>query len=167
MLLFPPVQAVTIIVDGHPVAAYARPFVQGGRAFAPIRPYVIALADRVRFEGDVLVIARRGRVVRVLLPSASVSLASAYVAVAPLMRALGEQVWYDARRRAVEIATPPERAVGSAPPFNPNTPSIAPRSVFTPMPIPTLRPVWSGSPEPRRTPIPITETLPPVGGRAG
>lgn len=167
MLLFPPTQAITIILDGRPVAAYARPFAQGGRAFAPIRPFITALADRVWYDGNVLVIAIHGRVARVYLSAANEPLAGAYVAIAPLMRALGEQVWYDANLRAVEIATPPACAVASARPYNPNAPTVSPRSVFTPNPTPTQRPVWTGSPEPRRTAIPITETLPPGAGRAG
>jgi len=151
VLLFPPARTIAVIVNGHPVAAYVHPFERGGRAFAPIRPFVTTFADRVWYEGNVLVIVRGSRVARVSLPDrVDGGLADAYVAIAPLLRALGEGVRYDVGLRAVEITTPDARSIGSARPFDPLAVQVSPRTVFTPAPRVTTRPVWTGVPLPCR-----------------
>ena len=145
---------VTVRLDGRPLPAYVRAYVADGRVYAPVRPLVAGLADRLWFEGDVLVVVRDGRTVRIALQAREPdALDSAYVTIGPVLRALGESVSYDPRERLLEVRT--TRAQGIAPPepYVAGPPAV-PRVVFTPEPVSTPRPVWSGSPLPRRTPLP-------------
>lgn len=157
MSVFPPGAPVTLRLDGRPLPAYVRAYVAEGRVYAPVRPLVAMLADRLWFEGNVLVIVRDGRTVRVPLGARTPdALDSAYVTVAPLLRALGEDVTYDARERLLDVRSTRPAGVAAPEPFEPGAPSAAPRIVFTPEPVATPRPVWSGSPLPRRTPLPAS-----------
>lgn len=155
MSLFPPGTPVTVRLDGSPLPAYVRAYVWRGRTYAPVRPLVARVADRLWFEGDVLVIVRDGRIVRVpMARRAPDALDSAFVAVAPVLRALGASVAYDAHQRAVEVRTAPAGGIATPSPYQPGAGAVSPRTVFTPQPVETPRPVWSGSPLPRRTPLP-------------
>jgi hypothetical protein len=141
-----------MLVDGRPLPTYFRAYVLDGRVFAPLVPVLLRVADRAWLEGSIVVAERDGRSVRVLLPAGARN-ESAYVAVGPLVRRLGDAVAYDSRRHRLEIWTAPP-AVAEPTPFDASVPSVPPRQVFTPQPIATPRPVWSGSPLPRRTPLP-------------
>lgn len=148
---------MAIIVDGRPLASYRRAYEAGGRVFAPVDPLLTRLADRLWYEGRTLVIERGGRRVRVALAPVFVGeLDAAYVAVGPVLRALGLTVRYDSRAAllSVRLSRP---TVGLPTPFAPAAPSAAPSAVFTPEPVATPRPVWTGSPLPRRTPLPALE----------
>ncbi len=52
---------VTIVVDGHPLAAYVRAYVVGGRIYAPVSPLLTRLADRLWIDGRTLVVERGDR----------------------------------------------------------------------------------------------------------
>jgi hypothetical protein len=154
--LFPPATPVTVLVDGHPLAAYERAYVAGGRVFAPVSPLLTRLADRVWFEGDTLVVERGTRRVRIpLAPASAGQLGAAYVMVGPVLRALGASVRYEPALRRVTVSTPLPAAVASPTPFNPGAPSVSPSAVFTPAEPATARPVWTGSPLPRRSALPL------------
>jgi hypothetical protein len=121
--------------------------------YAPLRPFVTTLADRVWFEGNTLVATSGARSVRITLRAREPdALDRAYVPLAAVARALGAGVNYGGGvlaitlPRAVPLATPS--------PYDPNGPMSPVRSVFTPMPVPTSRPVWTGPALPRRTPLP-------------
>lgn len=156
MLAFPPTAAVSVWIDGRPLVGYLHAYVSDGRVFAPVDPMITRLADRIWFDGeDTLVIERAGRVVRVhLAPRERTELDATYVPIGPVLRALGDSVRYEPKGRRVEVRTPP-KIVTSPTPFNPLVPSVAPSAVFTPAESPTPRPVWTGSPLPRRTPWPV------------
>lgn len=154
MSVFPPGAPVTVRIDGLPLPSYVRAYVADGRVLAPVRPLLSKLADRLWFEGDVLVIVRDGRTVRVpLVARAPDALDSAFVTIAPILRALGETVAYDAKERALDVRTTRSTGVATAQPGAP-APSAPPFPVFTAEPVSTPKPVWSGSPLPRRTPLP-------------
>ena len=154
MTVFPPGAPVTVSLDGRPLPSYVRAYVADGRVFAPVRPLLSRLADRLWFEGNVLVIVRDGRTVRIPLGARTPdALDSAFVTIVPVLQALGESVSYDARLRLLDVRTTRSYGIATEPPFVPG-PSSSPRVVFTPEPIATPRPVWSGSPLPRRTPLP-------------
>jgi hypothetical protein len=153
--LFPPGVPVTVILDGRPLAAYVRAYIAGGRVYAPVAPLITRLADRIWFEGDTLVVERDGRSVRVrLAPSPGQRFDAAYVPAGATLRALGASVRYDASRHRLLVSTPMRGGVASPTPFDAAAPEVAPSAVFTTVPPPTPRPVWSGSPLPRRTPLP-------------
>jgi hypothetical protein len=141
-------------LDGRPLPSYVRAYVADGRVFAPVRPLLSRLADRLWFEGNLLVIVRDGRMVRIPLETRTPdALDSAFVAIVPVLRALGESVTYDTRQRVLDVRTTPSEGITAPPPFVPG-PAASPRAVFTPESVATPRPVWSGSPQPRRTPLP-------------
>jgi hypothetical protein len=158
--IFPPARTVSVVVDGRPLVAYHRAFEVGGRTYAPLRPYVSRIAERMWYVGDVLVIQRGARYAYVRMASRTPgALASTYVPLAPMLRALGACVQYD--DGVVEVRLSAHQRIALPTPFNPSVPSVAPHSVFTPEPIVTARPVWSGSALPRRTPIPVIVPTPP------
>ena len=156
MSVFPPGAPVTVRIDGLAMPSYVRAYVAGGRVFATVRPLLSKVADRLWFEGNVLVIVRDGRTVRVALGARTPdALDSAFVTVAPILRALGETVAYDARDRSLDVRTTRTAGVATPEPGVPQAPPTAPPyPVFTPEPVATPKPVWSGSPLPRRTPLP-------------
>jgi hypothetical protein len=130
--------------------------------YAPVSPLLRLVADRVWLQDGALLVERDGHRVRV--PFAfriAGDLDASYVAVGPLLRALGDSVRYRKRGRCLDVRTPALAAVASPTPFDASRPSGPPRAVFTPEATSSPRPVWSGSPLPRRTPLP----LPPRSGR--
>ncbi len=177
MPVFPPSTAVTILINGAPVAAYIQPYLARGRTLAPVRPFATALADRVWIDRGVLVLQRGGRTARVrMLSRMPDALDRAYIPIAPILRSLGARVRYDPRRRVVEVRIHNAMAVAAPTPFNPPERPLPKRAIFTPTPVATERPLWSGPAIPRRTPIPFFEPTPgppPVtrpsapGGREG
>ena len=160
MVVFPPAVAVAILVNGTRILAYERPYEAHGRIFAPVRPFVTQVADRVWFAGGCLLIERGSRIVRIRIPVRMPdALDRDYVPIAPILRALGEDVRYDATRRIVEVRGP-KMPVDTPTPFNARAPQVAPTGVFTPTPVATPRPVWTGPAIPRRTPIPRSVPTP-------
>jgi hypothetical protein len=157
-MLFPPPAHVTVAINGRPVVAYHRPYLWGGRVYAPLTPFVTNVAFRVWYEGDVLVISRAGREARIRLdPRQPGALDDVYVPIANVLRALGARVTYAPQRLDVQITYVP---LSSPTPFDATQPSAAPQTIFTPIPSPTPRPVWTGSPIPRRTPLPAAAPTP-------
>ncbi len=156
MPLFPPATTVAVIVDGRPLAAYQRAYLADGRIFAPVAPLITRIADRFWLEGGILVVERDGHLAQVrLAPSADGELGAAYVPAGPVLRALGASVRYDPAGRRLVVTLPARGALASPTPFNPAASSAAPRAVFTPFEAPTPRPLWTGSPMPRRTALPL------------
>lgn len=151
--VFPPGPPVTVVVDGRRVPQYARAFVADGRVYATAS-LVGSLADKVWVSGRTLSFERDGRVVRVALASARrLNPDSTYVAIAPVLRGLGDRVRF--RSGVLEVRTAAATPVATPTPFAPGTAGAPQRAVFTPEPVPTPRPVWTGSPLPRRTPLPF------------
>ena len=155
MPLFPPPTPVTVLVDGRPLAAYERAYVARGRVFAPVSPLLTRVVDRLWFDGQHDgARARRAARSRALPPAAAARLENAYVMVGPVLRELGIAVRYEAAGQRLSVSTPGHGAVASPTPFNPAAPTVAPSAVFTPAEPSTPRPLWTGSPLPRRTPLP-------------
>lgn len=160
MPLFPPGAPVGVTIDGRPIAAYVRAYLSGGRVYVPVAPLLTRLADRLWFEGDVLVVQRGERSVRVRLePRYRAELRGAYVPAAAVLRALGATIGYDAAQRRLNVIVPVSWVVVTPSPFNAAIPAVSPSAVFTPPPPSTPRPVWSGSPMPRRTALPFPPPL--------
>jgi hypothetical protein len=150
--VFPPAPPVTVAVDGRNLSVYVRAHIVRDRVIAPLS-LVRMLVDRMWLEDGDLIVERGGRRARVPLRlrfDGGVDVTS--VELAPLLRRLGDELDYSASRRTLEVRTAPRAPLGSASPFTGLQPPV--RAVFTPEPVPTPRPVWSGSPLPRRTPLP-------------
>jgi hypothetical protein len=160
--VFPPAPPVTITVDGRTLAVYVGARILRGRVYAPIS-LVRMLVDRMWVEDSVLVVERNGRRARVpfsLRFEGDLDVSS--VAVAPLLRALGDDLRYQSTTRTLDVRSPSTMPVVSASPMGQRP--LPAKPVFTPEPVATPRPVWSGSPVPRRTPLPAP-TLKPTGLR--
>ena len=156
MPILPLAALVTVLLDGQPIQAYVRAYEAGGRIYAPVSPFLTRVAQRLDYEGGVLVLQRDGRSTRLRIDRvAPDALDQVYVAIAPVLRALGDNVRYDARRRTLEVFASQPREIATPVPFNANTPQVPPSVVFTPEPIATARPVWHGPAVPRRTPLPV------------
>jgi hypothetical protein len=149
-----------VLVDGRPLAAYRHAYLSGGRVFAPADPLLTRLADRLWFDGDVLVVERAGLRVRVrVVRGYRAPLNATYVPAGPTLRALGASVRYEGASHRLIIAVSTRAVVASPTPFNPAVAPVAPSAIFTPSPPPAPHPVWTGSPMPRRTALPFP---PPV-----
>lgn len=150
---------MTVVVDGRPIWSYNGAYETAGRIYAPLRPFVTSVADRISFDGTVLTIVREGRSVKLRLPSAERGAwERAYVPIATILRSLGETVEY--RNRRVFVRSHDLAVVATPSPFEPAESPAPPRPIFTPIPVPTERPVWTGAPLPRRTPLPFPTPRP-------
>lgn len=147
--------AVAVLVDGRPVRSYLAARLVGGRVRVPIEPFVTAIGARMTQEGRSLDVFRGDRFAQVPLgrPVPPQNWPSAFVPIAPICRSLGLFVTYDAVSHRLLIRTP-ERVLAYPTPFNAAVPRVPPRVVFTPAPVPTPRPRFTGVPYPRRTPLP-------------
>jgi hypothetical protein len=157
--VIPPPPPVTIWIDGHRLQAYVRAYDAAGHVYAPVSPLLRRLADAVWWEGSTLVVRRGDRQLRVRLPNGNwASLQTSYVPVGPMLKYLGDDVSYDAIKHELDIRTSPARPLESPTPYAPI--QQIPQPVFTPVAPTTPKPVWSGSPLPRRTPLPSNTTKP-------
>ncbi len=155
MAILPPV-ALTLLLDGRPVRSYEPLYLARGRVLGPVDPFLTRVADRIAYAGGFAVFSRDGRSVRVRLISVPpAGLTQTYVALVPLLRALGETVRLDSTDGTLDVRTPAGAGVGAFGPFDARVRPVPARSIFTPTPVPTDRPVWNGTPRPRRTPIPL------------
>lgn len=104
-----------------------------------------------------MIVVRGNRSIAVRLATARrpEQLQDTFVEIAPLLRALGEVVHYDARLRVLEVHSPVAIAIVTPTPFDPSIREAPPAAVFTPVPVATPRPVFTGKPLPRRTPLPV------------
>jgi hypothetical protein len=154
------------VVDGRPLAAYVHARVAGGRVFAPVAPLLTRIADRIWIEGTTLVLERGERRVRVqIVPPFSGELSDAYVPAGPALRELGAWVRYEPSARRLMVTLPARATLASPTPFDTRARQATPRDVFTPVPAVTPRPVWSGSPLPRRTALPLPPPSAPERAR--
>ncbi|MGA8534085.1 MAG: hypothetical protein WB615_08255, partial [Candidatus Tumulicola sp.] len=138
MPVFPPAPPVMVTVDGRRLAVYARARILYGRVYAPLS-LVRMLVDRMWFEDRVLVVergARRARVPFVLRFDGGLDVSA--VALAPLLRELGDELRYHSSPPTLEVRTPPTAPVASATPFAGE--AVPRRPVFTPEPVATPRP---------------------------
>lgn len=141
---------VTVTVEGRRLAVYVRARILDGRVYAPLS-LVRMLVDRMWLEDRALVVERDGRRARVPLALRfDGDMDVSAVAIAPLLRALGDDLHYQSATRTLDVRAP-QVPVASASPFA-GAPQPA-RPVFTPEPVRTPKPVWSASPLPRRTPL--------------
>lgn len=86
-----------------------------------------------------------------------------YVPLADLVRAFGGKIESLPREHAIVVTVDASRGFATMPPFDPSVTQVVPHTIFTPEPVVTPRPVVSGSPRPRRTPIPVIPSRPDSG----
>lgn len=155
MAILPPA-ALTLLLDGRPVRSYEPLYLSRGRVLGPVAPFLTRIAEKMDYAGGFAVFVRGDRSVRVRLAAAVPGAwTRTYVALAPLLRGLGERVTLDAAHGVLDVRSSGSAPVRAAAAFDPRAPQASPRVVFTPTPVPTDRPVWTGTPRPRRTPIPL------------
>lgn len=163
--------AVIVILNGAVVASAPPAQLLFGHVMAPLAPVVTRFADRAALDGDTITVVRGATtctlrigfdvvvcngVTRTLPVMPFGRDGVAFVPLAELVRAFGGTVTYDARARIAALDVRPPTDVNTPAPFDPNVPQAPPTTIFTPAPPPaTPRPVDSGSPQPRRTAIPV------------
>jgi hypothetical protein len=154
--ILPPV-ALTLLLDGRPIRSYEPIYLTRGRVLGPVDPFLTRVADRIAYAGGFAIFTRGDRDVRIRLMAGPPSnLAQTYVALVPLLRALGERVQWNRANGTLDVDTPAANgSIVARSPYDARAQLVAPRVVFTPMPVPTDRPTWNGTPRPRRTPIPL------------
>jgi hypothetical protein len=164
--------AVIVILNGAIVASAPPAQLLFGHVMAPLAPVITRFTERAVLAGDTITLVRSDRTcvlhvgsdamtcdgVAGTLPVAPFGRGGvAFVPLAEVARALGGAAAYDPHTRIVALDVPPETAVKSPAPFDPNAPQAPPTVIFTPSPTPapaTPRPLDTGSPQPRRTAIP-------------
>jgi hypothetical protein len=157
--VIPPQPPVTIWIDGRRLQAYVHAYASEGRVYAPVSPLLHRCADAVWWEGSILVVRRGQRQLRIQIPNGNwASLQTSYVPVGPILRYLGDTLIYDAGKRELDVRTGAPQPVETPTPYAPM--QQVPQAVFTPVAPATPKPVWSGSPLPRRTPLPSNTTKP-------
>jgi hypothetical protein len=144
-----------LVLDGRPIRSYTPLSLRHGRVVGPIEPYLTRVAQRIDVVGNYLVLTRGSHHVSVAAMAQDAGLAQTEVALAPLLRGLGERVVLNAPAGRIEVTSPQAVTVADPMPFDPRAPQVAPVVVFTPTPAPTPRLTWTGTPVPRRTPIPL------------
>jgi len=145
---------IAILLNGSPLRSYNPPYLVHGRIEAPVAPFLTRIADRIGYVGEVMIVIRGNATVRIRTgPHDPKSLQAVYVPIAGALRALGARITYDARRKVLEIQAGGHRLMQTMPPYEVRSPGPAPTTVFTPEPVQTTRPEYTGSPHPRRTPV--------------
>jgi len=154
---------VTIVINGAIVSSAAPGRIVGGRVAAPVSPIVVRLASQVAYTPETATVAveRDGR--RIVVPVIFTENGIPYVALAPLVRGLGGSAVFDAPTKTLAIALGSGGPIETSAPFNPQGPTVAPTTVFTPAPSAAPRRApETGVPHPRRTAIPATPSQPVV-----
>jgi hypothetical protein len=119
-----------------------------------VEPYLTGVAQRIERNGRYLILARGSHQVRIFVGVDPPSLTRTVVALVPTLRALGDRVEVDASRGQIGVTTPAPY-IGFPTPFDSRVPEVGATVVFTPTPAPTPALIWTGTPVPRRTPIPL------------
>ncbi|HEV3088870.1 MAG TPA: hypothetical protein VGX96_16785 [Candidatus Elarobacter sp.] len=153
------VALVTVVVNGEFVPVAPPAMLRGGRVVAPA-DLIARISDRIDANADRTIVARRGERACAAMPAGSDD--PPVFAVAPLARCLGAHVSWDASGKTLQLAFDDgPRVVRTLPPFDPLAPQAPPTTIFTPEPAPaTPRAIATGSPQPRRTAIPVTPSWP-------
>ncbi len=150
---------VTVVLNGSFVPSDPPPSLRDARVVGSLA-LVARFADRIETAPDGTVTARRGERACVAQPLPGTD--PALVALAPLARCLGGHVAWDGGTKTLLLAFDGPVEVRTLPPYDPSAPRVAPTTVFTPEPAPpTPRVIATGSPRPRRTPIPVTAPTAP------
>lgn len=152
---------VTIILNGAIIPSFAPARLAGGRVTGPLTPIVARIASRtVYLPGSGLILIERSSH-RIVIAVAFVADGVPYVPIAPVVRALGGEVAYDARTHTLAISLDGEHEAATPAPFDPSAPQAVPTMLFTPEPPkPTPRAIDTGEPRPRRTAIPVVPSQP-------
>jgi hypothetical protein len=144
---------VIVVVAGRRIDASHGARLENGVVFAPLDPFVRDIAERIDGDGSGLrFVLRRGDRSITLVPR--ICDGEPYVALAATVRALGGSAEYVGRAHLLSIVFVPTPLVTMTP-FAGYVAPPGPLPTFTAKPTDAPRPVVTGVPRPRRTPIVI------------
>ena len=162
---------VAIVVDGRAVASSQPALIEAGTVVVPLDPYLVGLTTRIEVDplagtitflrdDDSVTIAPGKRTASVgsrlvRLPIAPyLREGGLIIPLAPVARGLGLRVSFDGRTRVLTVLSPAPRPLRTPVPYvTPSgAPTVAPVRVDA---TPTPRPIVTGIPRPRRTPIEV------------
>lgn len=176
--------AVTVLIDGRPVEGSGPAELVRGTITAPLEPYLNRLAALVEIGADrktvrlvrggatvVLTIgerlARVGPGLRTLPIAPYLRDGQAIIPLAAVARDLGVAVRYDARSGTVALDEPPAPPLVTMTPYAPQPPLRDPAPTFSPTAAETPRPIVTGIPQPRRTPVSVIPAITAPPSRPG
>jgi hypothetical protein len=149
--------ALTILIDGSPIATSHPARIVAGKTMVPVMPVISRIADAVSLmRSHMLLIERGRRRVSVVIVGDAFCPDCAYVPLAAVVRALGGTLSYDARAKSVALSFSPE-VLRTPEPYDmlalphPSATSLA----WPSPPSTTPRPAIAGVPQPRRTPVEV------------
>ena len=149
MPLFPP-PTVEVRLDGRPVLAYHRAILWHNTVMVPVSPFAVRIARIIGQTPRLLTLERHDDIVRVRVDRAD---GVPRFGLAGPLRAFGFAVRFDARNKILWVTSPVHRPLAFSTPYRGAQTSV--RVVFTPTPVQTPRPPFTGPMRPRRTPIPL------------
>jgi hypothetical protein len=161
---------VAVTIDGTVVDSSQPAFLRDGVVMAPLDPFARDVAQQIRSDPDSerFILERADRRIEISLGSqrARGNAGSGTLPIAPFLRegvpivplaavarALGATVRYDGAAHNLVVGLPPAPALATVAPLASWTPGPGPFPTFSPYQPPTPRPVVTGEPRPRRTPI--------------
>ena len=172
--------AAAIILNGSAYISSASPLLDDGSVAVAVTPALTRIVQRISIDPQTqrIVFADSHHSAEMGLGTRSASIdgrsvqirfapfarkGEVYVPLADLVRAFGGTIEWHPRERAIVVTADAGTGIATMPPFDPSAPQVVPHTVFTPEPVVTPRPVVSGSPHPRRTPIPVVPSRPDSG----
>jgi hypothetical protein len=151
---------VTVVVNGAIVSGSAPARVVAGRVVTPLGPIVVSLASRVQYAPDArtVTIDHAGR--RIVVPIVFVEDAIPYVAVGPIVAAMGGSAIFDSPSKTLLVTLPESGVITPAPLVGVPAAGETPSTRLSPAPFVTPRAGETPLPRPRRTAIPVTPSEP-------
>jgi len=169
--------AAAIILNGSTYISSVPPLLEDGSVAIAVTPAFTRIVQRITVDPDtgriVFENAKHHAELQVGMRQATVdgrpiTIAFApfsragdlYVPFADVVRAFGGTIASEPRSKRIVVTTNEAAPLATMKPFDARAPQVTPRVIFTPERKVSPRPEISGSPAPRRTPIPVVPSRP-------
>ena len=169
--------AAAIILNGSTYISSVPPLLEDGSVAVAVTPALTRIVQRITVDPDTeriifansqhraeLQIGMRqatvdGRPITVAFAPFSRA-GEVYVPFADVVRAFGGTITSEPQTKRIVVTTNEPASFATMQPFDARAPQVTPRVIFTPERKVSPRPEISGSPRPRRTPIPVVPSRP-------